>query len=179
MAWMPPPTGIVMYHCDVSESIIQRESIHVRSHHDRHRPCKARVSTSRGLRQWNGYFPQETDTCSTSCLYESTIRVRCCDGGCATSHYWGREIGKLGLEARLIPAVYVTPFVKRQKTDANDAEAIAGAASRPTMRYVSVKSTEQQSQGMAFRTRDLFVRQRSQLVNALRGHSAKYGGVVA
>jgi transposase len=69
--------------------------------------------------------------------------------------------------------------VKRQKTDANDAKAIAEAASRPTMRYVSVKSTEQQSQGMAFRTRDLFVRQRSQLVNALRGHSAKYGGVVA
>ena len=102
-----------------------------------------------------------------------------CDGGCTTSHYWGREIGKLGLEARLIPPVYVTPFVKRQKTDANDAEAIAGAASRPTMRCVSVKSTEQQSQGMAFRTRDLFVRQRSQLVNALRGHSAKYGGVVA
>ena len=105
--------------------------------------------------------------------------MRCCDGGCATSHYWGREIGKLGLEARLIPPVCVTPFVKRQKTDANDTEAIAEAASRPTMRYVSVKSTEQQSQGMAFRTRDLFVRQRSQLVNALRGHSAKYGGVVA
>ena len=105
--------------------------------------------------------------------------MRCCDGGCATSHYWGREIGKLGLEARLIPPVYVTPFVKRQKTDANDTKAIAEAASRPTMRYVSVKSTEQQSQGMAFRTRDLFVRQRSQLVNALRGHLAEYGVVVA
>ena len=91
----------------------------------------------------------------------------------------GREIGKLGLEARLIPPVYVTPFVKRQKTDANDTKAIAEAASRPTMRYVSVKSTEQQSQGMAFRTRDLFVRQRAQWVNALRGYSAKYGGVVA
>jgi transposase len=93
----------------------------------------------------------------------------------------GREIGKLGLEARLIPPVYVTPFVKRQKTDANDAEAIAGAALRPTMRYVSVKSAAQQAQsaGIVFRTRNLFVRQRSQLVNALRGHSAKYGGVVA
>ena len=78
MAWMPPTTGIVMCHCDVSVSILQRESIHVRSHHDRHRPCKARVSTSRGLRQWNGYFPQETDACSASCIYEPTIRVRCC-----------------------------------------------------------------------------------------------------
>jgi transposase len=98
---------------------------------------------------------------------------------CATSHYWGREIGKLGHEARLIPPVYVKPFVKHQKNDANDAEAIAEAASRPTMRYVSVKSAEQQSQGMVFRTRDLFVRQRSQLVNALRGHLAEYGVVVA
>lgn len=92
---------------------------------------------------------------------------------CATSHYWGREIGKLGHVVRLIPPVYVKPFVKRQKNDANDAEAISEAASRPTMRYVSVKSAEQQAQGMVFRTRDLFVRQRSQLVNALRGHLAE------
>ncbi len=98
---------------------------------------------------------------------------------CATSHYWGREIGKLGHETRLIPPVYVKPFVKRQKNDANDAEAIAEAASRPTMRYVSVKSAEQQAQGMVFRTRDLFVRQRSQLVNALRGHLAEYGTIIA
>ncbi|WP_198144812.1 IS110 family transposase, partial [Pseudorhodobacter aquimaris] len=83
---------------------------------------------------------------------------------CATSHYWGREIGKLGHEARLIPPVYVKPFVKRQKNDANDAEAIAEAASRPTMRYVSVKSAEQQAQCMVCRRRDLKVRQRSQLV---------------
>jgi transposase len=98
---------------------------------------------------------------------------------CATSHYWGREIARLGHEARLIPPVYVKPFVKRQKNDANDAEAIAEAASRPTMRYVSVKSAEQQAQGMVFRTRDLFVRQRTQLINALRGHLAEYGVVVA
>ena len=98
---------------------------------------------------------------------------------CATSHHWGREIGKLGHETRLIPPVYVKPFVKRQKNDANDAEAIAEAASRPTMRYVSVKSAEQQARGMAFRTRGLFVRQRSQLVNALRGHLAEYGPIIA
>lgn len=64
---------------------------------------------------------------------------------CATSHYWGREIGKLGQEARLIRPVYIQPFVKRQKNGANDAEAIAEAASRPRMRYVWVKSAEQQS----------------------------------
>ena len=71
--------------------------------------------------------------------------------------------------------------MERQKTDANDAEAIAGAALRPTMRYVSVKSAAQQAQsaGIVFRTRNLFVRQRSQLVNALRSHLAEYGVVVA
>ena len=90
----------------------------------------------------------------------------------------GREIGKLGLEARLIPPVYVTPFVERQK---NGAEAIAGAALRPTMRYVSVKSAAQQAQaaGMVFRTRNLFVRQRAQWVNALRGRLTEYGTIIA
>ena len=85
--------------------------------------------------------------------------------------FQGREIGNLDHETRLVLPVCVTPFVERQK---NDAEAIAGAALRPTMRYVSVKSAAQQAQaaGIVFRTRNLFVRQRSQLVNALRGHLA-------
>jgi transposase len=94
---------------------------------------------------------------------------------CATSHFWGREITKLGHEVKLVPPVYVKPYVKRQKNDAADAEAIAEAASRPTMRFVAVKTEEQQAQGMAFRIRDLFVRQRSQMINALRGHLAEYG----
>lgn len=94
---------------------------------------------------------------------------------CATSHYWGREITKLGHEVRLIPPIYVKPFVKRQKNDAADAEAIAEAASRPTMRFVAVKTEGQQAQSMVFRTRDLLVRQRTQLINALRGHLAEYG----
>jgi len=72
---------------------------------------------------------------------------------CATSHFWGREITKLGHEVKLVPPVYVKPYVKRQKNDAADAEAIAEAASRPTMRFVAVKTEEQQAQGMAFRVR--------------------------
>jgi len=96
---------------------------------------------------------------------------------CATAHDWGREIGKLGHEVRLIPPIYVKPFVKRQKNDAADAEAIAEAASRPTMRFVAVKSEEQQARSMIFRTRDLLVRQRTQLINALRGHLAEHGVV--
>jgi len=96
---------------------------------------------------------------------------------CATAHGWGREIGALGHEVRLIPPIYVKPFVKRQKNDAADAEAIAEAASRPTMRFVAVKSEEQQARSMIFRTRDLLVRQRTQLINALRGHLAEHGVV--
>ena len=98
---------------------------------------------------------------------------------CATSHYWGREIEKLGHAVRLIPPIYVKPFVKRQKNDAADAEAIAEAASRPTMRFVALKTEEQQSRAMIFRARDLLVRQRTQLINALRGHLAEYGVVTA
>ena len=94
---------------------------------------------------------------------------------CASAHYWGREIGKLGHEVKLIPPVYVKPFVKRQKNDAADAEAICEAASRPTMHLVAVKSEAQQARGMLFRTRDLLVRQRTQTTNALRGHLAEFG----
>jgi transposase len=98
---------------------------------------------------------------------------------CATAHGWGRTIQNVGHEVRLIAPVYVKPFVRRQKNDAADAEAIAEAAARPTMRFVALKTEEQQAQAMLFRTRDLLVRQRTQLVNALRGHLAEHGVVAA
>ena len=72
---------------------------------------------------------------------------------CASAHYWGREILQLGHEVKLIPPIYVKPFVKRQKNDTADAEAICEAAQRPTMRFVAVKTEEQQARGMLFRTR--------------------------
>ena len=96
---------------------------------------------------------------------------------CASAHYWGREIMQLGHDVRLIPPIYVKPFVKRQKNDMADAEAICEAAQRPTMRFVAVKTEEQQGRGMLFRTRDLLVRQRTQTINALRGHLAEFGVV--
>ena len=98
---------------------------------------------------------------------------------CGSAHHWGRTIRDLGHEVRLIPPAYVKPFVKRQKNDAADAEAIVEAASRPTMRFVAVKTEEQQARAMLFRTRDLLVRQRTQLINALRGHLSEHGVVAA
>jgi len=89
---------------------------------------------------------------------------------CGSSHYWAREISALGHEVRMMPARYVKPYVKRNKNDAADAEAICEAVTRPTMRFVPIKTPEQQAVLMEHRTRALFVRQRTALINALRGH---------
>jgi transposase len=94
---------------------------------------------------------------------------------CATSHYWARELTKLGHQVRLMPAKDVKAYVKRNKNDAADAEAICEAVRRPTMRFVQVKSAEQQGRLMQHRTRDLLMRQRTQLINALRAHLAELG----
>jgi len=94
---------------------------------------------------------------------------------CATSHYWARELTKLGHEVRLMPAKDVKAYVKRNKNDAADAEAICEAVRRPTMRFVRVKSAEQQGQLMQHRSRDLLMRQRTQVINALRAHLAELG----
>ena len=94
---------------------------------------------------------------------------------CGTAHHWAREITALGHEVRLMPASYVKPYVKRGKTDAADAEAICEAVTRPTMRFVPIKTAEQQAVLMLHRTRELLVRQRTMLVNALRGHMAELG----
>jgi transposase len=94
---------------------------------------------------------------------------------CATSHHWARVLTALGHEVRLMPASYVKPYVKRQKNDASDAEAICEAVTRPTMRFVPTKSEEQQSVLMLHRVRELLIRQRTMLVNALRGHLAELG----
>lgn len=94
---------------------------------------------------------------------------------CATAHHWAREIAKLGHEVRLMPARYVKPYVKRNKNDAADAEAICEAVTRPTMRFVPIKTPEQQSVLMLHRTRALFVRQRTTLINAIRAHLAELG----
>ena len=94
---------------------------------------------------------------------------------CATAHYWAREIAALGHEVRLMPPHYVKPYVKRNKNDAADAQAICEAVTRPTMRFVAVKSEGQQSVLVLHRTRELLVKQRTMLANALRAHMAEFG----
>src|ERR1700732_5067792 len=94
---------------------------------------------------------------------------------CASAHYWARELTKLGHEVRLMPAKDVKAYVKRNKNDAADAEAICEAVRRPRMRFVRAKSTEQQGRLMQHRARDLLLRQQTQVINALRAHLAELG----
>jgi transposase len=94
---------------------------------------------------------------------------------CATAHHWARELTKLGHKVRLMPPAYVKAYVKRNKNDSADAEAICEAVGRPSMRFVPVKDAEQQSVLMLHRARSLLVRQRTMLVNALRAHMAEFG----
>src|SRR6056297_164378 len=106
---------------------------------------------------------------------------------CAGAHYWARELSALGHEVRIMPPSYVKPYVKRGKTDAADAEAICEAVTRPTMRFVPVKSAERQAPLLDHKTRDFLVRQRTQLVtpeaclrhDTIRAHLSEFGIVVA
>src|SRR2546425_9102388 len=106
---------------------------------------------------------------------------RCVVGleACATAHYWARELGALGHEVRLMPAQYVKAYIKRNKHDAADAEAVCEGVELPTMRFVPVKTAEQQATALLHRGRERLVRQRTMLVNALRAHLAEFGIVAA
>jgi len=94
---------------------------------------------------------------------------------CASSHHWSRELRALGHTVRLMPPVYVKPYVKRQKNDATDAEAICEAVTRANMRFVETKTPEQQSCLILHRTRHLFIRQQTSVINAIRAHLAEFG----
>ena len=98
---------------------------------------------------------------------------------CGGSHHWGRRLASFGHTVQLIPPQYVKPFVRRGKNDRNDAEAISEAAARPGMPSVPVRSAEQQADAIVLSARELLVRQRTQLVNAVRGHAAEFGIVAA
>jgi transposase len=98
---------------------------------------------------------------------------------CGASHYWARLLRGLGHEVVLLPPQYIKPYVKRGKNDANDAEAICEAMSRPGMRFVPVKSAERQAELMLLGVRDLLIKQRTTMINAIRGHAAEFGVIAA
>jgi transposase len=98
---------------------------------------------------------------------------------CAGAHHWGRVLCAMGHRVKLIPPQYVKPFVKRSKNDRNDAEAISEAASRPSMRTVPVKTTGEQAATNVVKHREMLIGQRTQAINALRGHAAEFGMIAA
>src|SRR5262249_26753317 len=123
--------------------------------------------------------PRVARFCVSNCGGGKCLRSsapRCVVGleACATAHYWARGLGALGHEVRLMPAQYVKAYIKRNKHDAADSEAICEAVGRPTMRFVPVKTAEQQATQLLHRGREQLVRQRTMLVNALRAHLAEF-----
>src|SRR5262252_5860799 len=113
------------------------------------------------------------------CSLRSWGSVLSGSNACSSSHYWARELAARGHEVRLLPAQYVRPYVKRGKNDAADAEAICEAVTRPTMRFVPVKTPEQQSVMMLHRVRLMLNRQRTQLSNSIRAHLSEFGIVAS
>src|SRR3954452_17074533 len=130
-------------------------------------------TTTRRLSCAATYGGQRWSRSSPSCRRPTWLEA------CGGSHHWGGRLGGLGHTVQLIPPHYVKPFVRRGKNDRNDAEAISEAASRPGMPSVPVKAPEQQAEAIVLSARELLVRQRTQLVNAVRGHAAEFGIVAA
>jgi transposase len=112
-------------------------------------------------------------------FFQRTPRCLVSLEACGGAHYWAREIAALGHDVRLIPPAYVKPYVKRSKTDAADAAAICEAVTRKTMRFVPIKSAVQQAAAMVLKTRELLVRQQTQVINALRAHLSELGLIAA
>ena len=126
--------------------------------------------------------PAVTRKLKRSKMHEFFAQIEPCLIGmeaCGSAHYWARELKTIGHEVLLMPPAYTKPYVKRGKNDAVDAEAICEAVSRPGMRFVPVKSAEQQATLMLHKTRELLVKQQTMSVNALRGHLSEFGIVVA
>src|SRR5712672_2089283 len=155
-------------------------------------PTVQRSDPCRRSRQSGSTSPSRSSRCGVDAAGEAVLRRQlkrryvlaffqklppCLVGieACASSHYWSRELQALGHTVRLMPPAYVRPYVKRQKNDAADAEAICEAVTRANMRFVATKTPEQQSCLSLHRTRHLFIRQQTSVINAIRAHLAEFG----
>ena len=176
MGWTPLPTASRCARLAVLLTPSEEGGVHGTGSHDRDRSGEEPSFQLHGARA-DGSVAFRKKLSRAKLLDFVAAQPRCTVAmeACGGAHHWGREIGSLGHAVRLVPPIYVKAYVKRQKNDASDAEAICEASSRPTMRFVAVKTEEQQARGMLFRTRDLLVRQRTQTINALRGHLAEFG----
>src|SRR3954463_10127453 len=126
--------------------------------------------------------PAVTRKVKRSKMHEVFSQIEPCRVGmeaCGSAHYWARQLVAMGHEVVLLPPAYIKPYVKRGKNDAVDAAAICEAMSRPDMRFVPIKSADQQAVLMLHKTRELLVKQRTMIVNALRGHLSEFGLIAA
>jgi transposase len=171
------PDGIAMCQTRGVEAQAEGEGIHGRSYHHRHRSGKERVPGSRRCGGRVVVFRKKLSRPQFARFMADHPPCVVAMEACASAHHWAREMARHGHEVRLIAPHYVKPFIKRQKNDAADAEAIVEAALRPTMRFVEPKTADQQARAVAFRTREQLVKQRTEAVNALRSHLYEFGHV--
>src|SRR5262249_10992269 len=150
-------------------------AIHGRGYYDRIGLGEACFSGARGRCRGSDGSAQAASACAGSGVLQSTAALSGWPGGVRDGALLGRELRAFGHEGRLMPARYVKAYIKRNKHDAADAEAICEAVGRPTMRFVPIKTADQQAAVLLHRGRERLVRQRTGLVNALRGHLAEFG----
>jgi transposase len=179
MVWTAPPNGIAMCHAGAVMNQQWEGAIHMTI-------TTLGIDLAKSIFQLHGVDADGTTVLQKKlrrgAVFDVLGRLEPCLIGmeaCATSHNWARKIMALGHEVRLIPPAYVKPYVKRQKNDAADAEAICEAVTRPNMRFVPIKTEEQQSVLVLHRSRDLLMRQRTMILNAIRAHFAEFGIISA
>ena len=150
--------------------VADREAVHENLYQDWDRPSEELFSGACARARRGACGDAQVEPRQGAAFFAQTAPCRVGMEACGSSHYWAREIRTLGHEVVLIPPAYTKPYVKRGKNDANDAAAICEAMSRPDMRFVPIKSADQQAVLMLHKTRELLVKQRTMTVNALRGH---------
>src|SRR6201997_2064051 len=148
---------------------------HASGHHDRFRHCEVGVSVHGIDAEGKVLIRRKLRRRYVLAFFEKLPPCLVGIEACATSHHWSRQLKGVGHTVRLMPPAYVKPYVKRQKNDATDAEAICEAVTRPNMRFVPTKTPEQQSCLMLHRARHLFIRQQTAVINSIRAYLAEFG----